>query len=164
MKNTLLLGLALSSFTAFAAEEFVPLDMKLGYWETTSEIGESDMVKNMLANLPEAQREQVRAMMKSQIKTQIVKQCITKESLQNMEQQMKDSFGKENQCDFTVTSSTRREFIGNLNCGDNITTIHTKVINPKRNESDVVSEMGGMGSTKLRTIAEWKSDTCPAGV
>jgi hypothetical protein len=42
-----------------------------------------------------------------------------------MDKQMREAFGDQQQCKFNVTKSNNKEFIGELNCAGNITTIHT---------------------------------------
>ena len=164
MKITLFLSLMFTAFYANANETIVPLDVELGYWETTSEMSENDMLNEMLANMPESQRAQMRAMMESKMKPPVVKQCITEDSLKDMDKQLREAFGGQQQCKFKVIKSTNKEFIGELNCVGNITTVHTKVITSKRHESNVVSNVAEMGTTNIHTIAEWKSATCPAGL
>ncbi|MGK0499143.1 MAG: tRNA A22 N-methylase [Oceanicoccus sp.] len=39
-----------------------------------------------------------------------------------------------------------------------------KVINSKRQESNVEIIIAGMGGTKLRILSEWKAGTCPKGL
>lgn len=164
MKTLLTIGLITLSSMAYADVELVPLDMEFGYWETTTEMLESEALKNVLASVPEAQRDQVRAMMASQTKMPITKQCITAETFENFEEKFKESMGGQTSCKFIFTKSTSQEFSGSLNCGAMVTTLHTKVINSKRQETEAVSTAGQMGQTKIRNIAEWKSATCPADV
>ena len=47
------------------------------------------MIKQMLANMPESQRAQMRAMMESEMKPPVVKQCITEDSLNDMDKQLR---------------------------------------------------------------------------
>jgi hypothetical protein len=162
MKKTLLLSLLITAFSAHSDNNIVPLDMTLGYWEITSEIGENDIIDKMLASMPESQRAPMRAMMESNMKPPVVKQCITEGSMKDMDKQLKKSFGGEQQCQFTVAKSTSTEFMGELNCEGNIITIHTNVITPKRHEATVVSNIAQMGTMNIRTVTEWKTATCPA--
>jgi len=164
MKKAVFFSLLFAPFYASADQTIVPLDMELGYWEITSEMGKNDILDKMLAAMPESQRPQMRAMMESNMKPPVVKQCITLDSLKNMDQQLRETFGGQQQCKFEVTKSTNREFMGELNCGGNMTTIHTQVISTKRHHSDVVSNMAEMGSANIQTVAEWKSAVCPAGL
>lgn len=167
MKVLLTAGLLLSVLTAHAEVEIVPLDMKLGYWETTTQIEQSDMMKNMLKNIPEAQRANMQAMMQGSMQMPVVKQCVTKESLKDMEAQIKQGLGKQKgaeSCQFSATKSTSKEFMGSLTCASIPTTIHSKVINAKHHESTVISNVPNMGSNKIRSTGKWVSNTCPAGV
>ncbi len=143
--------------------ELVPLDMELGYWETTTQID----VEGMLASIPEEQRAAIRGMMGSKMKIPVIKQCITQDSLKDMEAQMRKSFkSADNDCDLQVTKSTSQEFNGVLTCagGATKTTISTKSISSKRLESQINTDMGGLGQNNIKTIGEWKSATCPDGV
>jgi hypothetical protein len=161
MKKILAIGLTLITHISYADVEIVPLDMELGYWETTAEVLESGAIANMLANLPESQRAKVRAMMKSKIQIPIVKQCITSDSFKDFEEKFRNSMGGQESCKFNIQKSTSQEFIGELNCEGNPTVIHTRSINSKRQESEVVSSAGEIGQSKIRTVAEWKSSVCP---
>lgn len=169
MKNLLITGLLISAATAHADINIVPLEMALGYWETTTKIEKSDMMENMLKNLPESQRAKVKEMMagSSSMQVPVVKQCITKDSLKDMGAQIKEGLGKHESaenCQFNVTKSNAKEFIGSLVCAGMPTTIHSKVINAKHHESEVISQIPGMGSNKILSTGKWVSSTCPAGV
>lgn len=163
MKKLFLLLFVIATHQVKADVELVPLNMELGYWETTSEMD----IEAMLASIPEAQRETIRAMMSRKMKIPVIKQCITQESLNDMEKQMKESFKSAgNDCDLQVKESTSQEFSGVLTCagGQTKMTISTKSINSKRIESQVMANMGAMGLNNIKTVGEWKSATCPDGV
>lgn len=148
---------------AKAGVELVPLNMELGYWETTSQMD----IEAMLASIPEEQRAAIRGMMSSKIKIPVIKQCITQQSLNDMEAQMKESFKSAGtDCDLQVNKSTSAEFNGVLTCADGATKmiINTQSINSKRIESQVTANMGGMGTNNIKTTGEWKSATCPDGI
>jgi hypothetical protein len=163
LQKIVALSIIISAFNANAEIKLVPLDMDPGYWETTTEMGESDIIKNMIANMPEAQRAKMREMMKSKMKIPMVKQCITEESFKDMEKKMREGMGDNaKNCQFDTKKSTNKEFIGVLDCSHSKFTIHTKVINSKHNESSAVADMGAAGLNKIRTISKWKSTTCPA--
>jgi len=164
MKPNLLLGFMFAPLYAHAGQAIVPLDMELGYWEITSEMGKNDIIDQMLASLPESQRAQMRAMMEGNMKPPVVKQCITEASLKDMDKQLQEALGAQQHCQFEVTKSTNKEFMGELNCSGNMTTVHTKVISSKRQESNVITNMADMGSANIRTIAVWKSNICPSGL
>lgn len=163
MKKLFLLVLIIATYQVKADVNLVPLDMELGYWETTSQMD----IEAMLASIPEEQRAAIRGMMSSKMKIPVIKQCITKESLKDMEAQMKESFKSAGaDCDLQVNKSTSEEFSGVLICagGASKMTISTKSINSKRIESQVLANMGGMGENNIKTIGEWKSATCPDGI
>ena len=101
-ENHLHAQLNIPSFYVHADEIIVPLDMKLGYWETTTEIGENVMIKQVLANMPESQRAQMRAMMESEMKPHVLKHCITKDSFKDMDKQLREAFSGQQQCKFKV--------------------------------------------------------------
>ncbi len=164
MRKIFFFSLMLTAFYANADEKIVPLDMELGYWEIRSEMGESEMLKEMLASVPESQRAQVRAMMDSSMKLPIVKQCVTEALLKDMGKQIRESLSGQKECLFKVIKTTNKELEGEFNCSGNISTIHTKVISSKRHEGEVNSVVEGVGAHNMRMISEWKSATCPAGV
>lgn len=164
MKVITILALSLGSFNAVAETELVPLDIEPGYWETSVEIEQSQMIKDMLANLPAAQREMVLKQMESSMPDSVSKQCLTEESIKDMEKQLRENLGSQgDSCDFNVTKSTSTEFLGEINCQNIPTVVHTKVINSKRQESVATSTVPGMGETKVVMIGEWKSAACPTG-
>ncbi|MBL4672874.1 MAG: DUF3617 family protein [Arenicella sp.] len=93
MKKILFICLCLTASTSYAEVDVVPLDMELGYWETTTEIVESEAIKSMLANLPESQRDQVREMMKNKTQLSVVKQCITSDFFEDSRRNLKNQWG-----------------------------------------------------------------------
>lgn len=163
MKKLFIVLLIVATHQVRAEVELVPLNMELGYWETTSEMD----IEAMLASIPESQRATIRAMMSSKMKMPVIKQCITQASLKDIEKQMMESFKSAgNDCDLQVNKSTSEEFSGVLTCGGGGTkmTIKTQSINSKRMESQVIANVGGMGENNITTIGQWKSATCPEGV
>ena len=167
MKNLLFLGFLIAAMTVRAEIEMVPLDMKLGYWETNVEMLQSEAMNKALENIPEAQRAMMQKMMRSKMKMPATKQCITDDSFKDMEKKIRESMGDQEagqDCNFKVINSNSKELHGKLSCKGMKTFIHTKVINPKRHESTVESTVAGMGETKLSLLAEWKAETCPEGL
>lgn len=163
MKKIYVFLLIITASQVKADVELVPLDMELGYWETTTQID----VEGMLANIPEEQRATVRGMMSSKMKIPVIKQCITQDTLKDMEAQIRTSFkSADNDCDLQVIKSTSQEFNGVLTCAGRATkmTINTKLINSKRLESEINTGMGGMGQNNIKAIGEWKLEVCPEGV
>jgi len=168
MNKRLLLGfLALAAVNTASAEvKMVPLDLALGYWETNAEILESDALTKMLQSVPEAQRETMREMMASGMKIPPTMQCITADSFKDMEKQMRESLGDQAtgmECKFDIASSSSKAFSGKLKCTNMEANIQTKVINSKLQESVLESNVAGIGGTKLKMTAQWKSETCPEG-
>lgn len=163
MKKLTALALILTAYTATAEIKLVPLDMELGYWETTTEIEESEMMRNLLASVPEAQRGKMREMMQGAIETAVDRQCITADSFKDMEKQMQEAMGGElgQNCQFEIIKSTDQEMSGSVTCAGIPSTIYTKVINSKRHESTVISVVPGVGENRIRSTAQWKSATCP---
>jgi hypothetical protein len=155
-------------FTVIASQakadvDFVPLDMELGYWEITTQVN----LDEMLANIPEEQREMMGQMMASTMKIPVIKQCITQDTYNNMQTKMMDSFESiDSDCELQVIKSTAQEFSGVVTCAAGATkiTINTKAVNSKRHESQISTNAGGMGQHNIKTIGEWKSASCPDGV
>jgi hypothetical protein len=167
MKSLVLFCLFFTAFNLSAEETLVPLDMELGYWETTIEIEESEMIRNLLASMPESQRAMVKEMMTSKIQSSVGRQCITAETLKDAEKQIRESLsgeGIDERCELVVVKSSSKEFVGTVACTGLSSQVHTKVINSKRNETTVVADVGGMGENKINSVAQWKSSDCPAGL
>ncbi len=166
MKKIAVLSLLIATGFANAEVTFVPLDMALGYWETTTHVEESQMMKDLLANMPEEQRAMVSEMMKRKMEMAVSNQCITEESFKDMESQIKRSLSAAvNDCGLQVTKSTPQEFKGVFVCeGSGPIIISTKAIHSKRNEAQLNAEMSELGLNNIKTISEWKSATCPEGV
>ena len=162
-KPLAILSLTLISLTATAEQKIVPLDIDPGYWKTTVEIEQSQAIKDMLANLPEDQREMVMKQMESSMQSSTSKQCVTEESINDMEKMMREGLGSQgNSCELEVSKSTSTELIAEMKCQGVATVIHTKVINSKRQETTATSNGAGVGETKVNMVVEWESETCPA--
>jgi hypothetical protein len=121
----------------------------------------------MLENVPEAQRPMMQEMLASNMKIPTTKQCIREDSFKDLEKKMQETLGaqtKGENCKFEVISSSKKAFSGKLICENMQALIKTTVINSKRHESTAESIMEGVGSTKLKMVAEWKSASCPEGL
>lgn len=167
MKKIALFFTVIAASYTVADVELVPLNMELGYWETTTQIEANEIMTNMLANLPEAQRAAINEMMKSKMKLPVVKQCVTEATFKNMAAQIKDSlsnYDATQNCELQVVSSTSETFSGVLACAEHLTTVTTSVINSKRHETDVSTNMGGLGQNKIKTTGKWISATCPENI
>jgi hypothetical protein len=155
---------ARATVTSYADVDFVPLDMELGYWETTTQLGHSEAIRNILAGMPESQRVNFLEMLKSKTQVSVVKQCISSETRNNIDQKIIGSMAGSKNCDFKLIKSTSQQFTAELNCAGQPTFIQTKVINSKRQDTVVIKSMGAMEQNTITTIAQWKSPVCPADV
>lgn len=156
---------ALAAFTPFigSATNIVIPDIELGHWETTTD--SSDFIEQALASVPEASRDMVRKMMEDKMKSSShSQQCITEDVLNNFDQQMKSALGDNKDCQLEVMKSTKTNLVAAMNCPGSAIQINTRFINPKYSESVVISHVDGMGATKIKMSAKWKSNTCPAGI
>lgn len=164
MKNYFVLGPLLAATAVTAQTTLVPLDIELGYWESTTKIEESEMMKSVLASVPEAQRAQMRQMMHSGINSTVGRQCVTEKSFADMKNMLKETYGGDNEqgCKLDVIKSSDKEFLGSMTCAGMPSTIHTQVINSKHHKSTVINAVPGMGENKVVSSSQWKSAECPA--
>lgn len=163
MKKLILCSLAcFISLTSFAKEIVVP-EMELGHWVTTTDI--SAMLEKTLSSVPEASRAMMRKMMEKEMKeSSTSEQCITKESLSNFDQQIKETLGDNSHCKFDVIESNSKTLIATLKCSDSLIQINTKFINSKLSKSTITSDVTGIETTKITSTTEWKSSVCPKGL
>jgi hypothetical protein len=163
MKKIIITLLIVCTPLSISATEIVAPDMELGHWVTTTDT--SDIIEQTLAAMPEASRATMRKMMQTQMKgTSTTEQCITKELLDNYEQQAQAAYAKQSDCEFNVVESTDKKFVATISCAGTLSTINTKFISAKLNESTVTTKLEGGGETKIATVSEWKSSTCPKGL
>ena len=160
------LALAPISAQEDANKEIVPLDTELGYWESTTDMGE--MIKQMLSNLPESQRAQMAELMKGETENPVTQECVTAQTQKDFGKSMVESFGASDQCKLVVIKSTSTEFEGAVDCDESAIAasaqIHMKLSDSKHFETTTVSTVNGVEASNTRTVSEWKSATCPAGV
>lgn len=164
MKKSLFLSIFLTHGIANAENTIVPLDMEFGYWEFRTEMLESEMMTKMLESMPESQRAMVSDMMKNKLKFPTVKQCITADDFESFEEKFKESMGGNMNCDIEIQESSSKEFLGKFVCDTHTMQIKTRAINTKRQETEIMSDMAGQGLTKMRSVGEWQSSTCPDGI
>ncbi|MFK8068703.1 MAG: DUF3617 domain-containing protein [Gammaproteobacteria bacterium] len=163
MKKTMIFFLIFCSPLFVSAVEITPPDMDLGHWVTT--VDSSAMMKQMLANVPEESRAMVEEMMKKQMQeSSSSEQCITQEILESFDKQMETAFSREQDCDFNISESTSEKFVADFNCPGSSTHIVTNVINSKRSESLITTQVDGMDKTTITSVSEWKSAVCPEGI
>jgi hypothetical protein len=182
MKFTTIAALALFSLpVGGAAQEFTPLDLKLGLWETTTKSEMSGMPmsampqipEETLAKLPPAQRAQIEARMKGMGGPQnmTVRNCITRDSLARGAQ-----FGKaDNTCAYKVVSSSSSKQEMHMDCTKGQTKMSGDVTVERVDSDHVKGTMAmksGDSSTpvnmKMSFDTKWISADCgdvkPAGV
>jgi len=162
MKKLTMFVLAFCAPAIVAATEVVVPDMELGYWVTTADT--SSMIEKALASMPEASREMMRNMMQEKMKESATsRQCITKETMSNFDEQMKEAFAENPSCKFTVTESTKSKFSATVSCDGTTSLLTTNFVSARRNESTITSSVPGMGETTITSVSEWTSSTCPGG-
>ncbi|MFK8031498.1 MAG: DUF3617 family protein [Gammaproteobacteria bacterium] len=160
MKKTIALLVIACSPLVATAVEITPPNMDVGLWVT--EVDQSAIIEQALSRVPESSREMVRGMMeKKMAESARTEQCITKETLANFDQEMKDTFSEQKDCELDVKESTSEKFVAELLCSEAAINIVTKVINSKRNESTLTTNIPGMGETVITSVSEWKSAECP---
>ena len=163
--TTLLLGL---SSLAIAKTKYVPLDIKTGMWTYTTDLGNSDMMKEALKNVPAAQREMVKKMMASKnsfIKPQM--HCITEAELKDAEKQFNKGYSKNKgmkDCKMVVVKSSAKQFLGKMVCKDKKQSMAmgVNVIDSKNTVTKVKGSFanpGGKPST-IKIKGKWVSSSC----
>lgn len=161
-KVTLLFLLCGTPLMASAVEIVAP-DMELGHW--TSTVDQSAMIEQMLAQIPPESRAMAKSMMENQMReASVTQQCITPEILSNFDGQMQEAFSAANNCNFAVSESTSKKFVGKMVCPGSIINIETRVVHSKRNESIITTEIAGMDKTTITSVSEWQSAVCPEGI
>jgi hypothetical protein len=160
MKIRILFTLICSSPLLLSAAEITPPNMELGHWLTT--VDQSAVIESALASLPESSRAMVKKMMEEKMRDSgASEQCITKDTLSNFDKQVKNAFGAGNSCELNVTESTDEKFVAAINCSGTVIHVTTNIVNSKRNETTVVSNMPGMGETTVASVSTWQSSVCP---
>jgi len=163
MKNIITFFVVSFAAMTVTASEIKALNMDIGHWVTT--VDQSAMIEQMLAQIPEESRAMMQDMMKKKIQeASTSEQCITAETLENFDEQLKNSFSKELNCTFNVSTSTSEKFVGDLSCPGSTIHIETSVVNSKRNESKITTKINGMDDTTMTSVSEWKSKNCPQGL
>lgn len=161
-KATLLFLLCGTPLVASAVDIVAP-DMELGHW--TSTVDQSALIEQMLAQVPPESRAMAKGMMEKQMQaSSVTQQCITPKMLSNFDDQMKEAFSAARNCDFAVSESTSEKFVGKMICPGSIINIETNVVNPKRSESIITTEVAGMDKATITSVAEWQSAVCPEGI
>lgn len=163
MKNLIFITFAFFAPSVFSQPAITPPDMTPGHWVTTADM--SSIIEQTLASMPEESRDMMRGMIEARMKdSSVTEQCITEETLNNFEQQVKEAFSNETNCELNVAESTSKKFVLTLQCPDSDIQVTTNIINDKRTETTVVTNVAGLGETAISSVSEWQSATCPANL
>jgi|GEM_PF-1569246 len=148
---------------AFSATEIVVPDLDLGHWVTT--VDTSELVEKALAAVPASSRAMLKNIIEQQLQgASTSDQCITQETLDNFDDQIKEGFGNQTNCEFNIIESSSEKFVATMQCPEADLRAETNIISSKRNESTLVSDVAGMGKTTIKSVSEWVSSDCPAGL
>lgn len=159
MKFTMILLLSLFSFNSFAG--FVPMDIKVGMWEYTTDMGKNNFLEDKLAAMPEAQRAMVKKMMAAQMKkmNKPVKQCLTKEQLNNPMHFFKKS---SKDCTLAISKSTKSKFEGEMKCKNGMKNVKIDVVavNSKKLNTTAIINLPNGSKKKITSVGVWLSAGC----
>jgi hypothetical protein len=177
MRTAILLGLTLLwPLASWAADNYKPLDVKLGLWETSmtnQTTGMPPLPEELLARLTPDQRAKMEAAMKARAakgpQTRVNRSCLTKDQLNNAL-----TFGSEGSvaaaaCKRTViTSSSTKQDI-RFDCSDEKSnmkgsgTVHVEALNSENVKGTMqVTATGGGNNMNIQTSfsAKWLSADC----
>lgn len=158
MKKLIIATFALYSSFITQANELVVPDLELGHWVTVSDA--SDFIEQALASIPKESRAMARQMMEANLKnSSTTEQCITKSTLENFEEEIKNAFGDSN-CALNIQESNKKGFALTMNCQGAAIQINTVFINSKLSESSITSKVEGMPATTIKAVSKWKSKAC----
>jgi len=174
MRNAILLGLTLLwPLALFAADDYKPLDVKLGLWESTltsQTTGMPPLPEELLSKLTPDQRARMEAAMKARAakgpQTRVTKSCLTKDQLDKAL-----TFGSEGNaaCKRTLINSSSTKQDIRFDCSDEKSgmkgsgTVHVEAINSENVKGAVqVSAAGGANNmnTQMSFSAKWVSSDC----
>lgn len=158
MKKLIIATFVLStSFLSHANEMVVP-ELELGHWITVSDT--SDFIEQALSSVPEESREFARQMMKTKLESaSTTEQCITENTLQNFDEQIKNAFG-DSRCDMNIQESNENNLAIIMTCPGSVINIKTAFINTKLSESTITTVIDGMPSSTIKAVSKWKSKAC----
>ena len=172
MRNKILLGLTLLwPLASWAADDFKPLDVKLGLWEstvTTDTAGAPPIPEEVLSKMTPEQRARMEAVIKGRQgagpQSRVTKSCLTKEVLDKSL-----SFGDEGkgECKRTVVSSSSSKRDMHLECTNGAMKssgdIHMEAINSENIKGSSTMNVANAGrnmSIKINYSAKWISADC----
>ncbi len=149
----------------YAKRDFVPLNIKPGYWEYKSDMSADSFLKGKLANMPKAQQAMVRKMMEKQNKP--VYQCITKDQIKDARKQFHNAKKKGKafkDCKMVVKKSTKTIFVAEMKCPVKARSMkmETTVKNSKNIRTKVYLNVERGGPKTITSIGKWVSRNCPS--
>ena len=170
MKTRILLVLAFLTPLAGWAVDPVPMDVKLGLWETTltnqTDIS-SMMPPEMLSKLTPEQRAQMEAAMNGRggPRTSTTKRCVTKDTI-NEELTSASTANRQVNCTRTFVTSTSTKQVIHMECtsgtmkssGD----VQVEVIDRENSKGSMVMTSGGGrgGNMKMAWTSKWLGADC----
>ena len=169
MKTRILLVLAFLTPLASWAVDPVPMDVKLGLWETTltNQMDISSMIPaDALASLTPDQRAKMEAAMQGRggPRTSVTKHCVTRETVN--EALSSAGNNREQNCTRTFVTSTSSKQAIHLECtmgtmktsGD----VQVEVINRENTKGSMVmtSQGGRGGNVKMEWTTKWLGADC----
>jgi hypothetical protein len=160
---------ASGSKSSQAEGKLMPLDVKLGLWQTTTKVtvaGQMPIPADMLNRLTPEQRARMEARMKAHsdahTTTQTHQSCLTKEDLEHYK-----SFPVDDKCNSTILSSTSKSAKAKITCdvegmrGDG--TYEVEALDPEHVKGSSQVVMTGNGQTRNvdgTFSSEWLSSSC----
>jgi len=172
MKTVLFLAIAfLYPLASWAADDFKPLDVKTGLWESTvtnQMSGQLPIPAEALARLTPEQRTRIEEAMKARAsqgaKTTTNKSCITKDQLNKP---MTFDQDKKNNCKSTLVRSSSSEQDIRMECSENNmqanAAVHIQTVNSENVKGTVQVTATGGGNTmnsQSSFSAKWVSSDC----
>jgi hypothetical protein len=171
VKTPILLGMAFLTPWAGWAVDPMPMDVKLGLWESTVSTqiaGMPALPPELLAKMTPEQRAKMEAAMQGRggggARTNSTKHCVTKETLSQML-----SFGdnRAQNCKKTLVSSTGTKQVVHMEC-TTATTLSTgdlqfEAVNRETIKGSMVMNAGPGGrgmSSKMEFTSKWLSSDC----
>jgi hypothetical protein len=173
MRNAILAGLTmLAPLALWAADNYTPLDVKLGLWESTSSnqmSGTPPVPEELLSRLTPEQRAKMEAAMKAQMakaaQPKTTKSCLTKEELNKPM-----LFGNDTSfCKPTLITSTSSKQEIHFDCSDDKNSlkaagnVHIEALNSENvKASGQVTSSDGANKMNMQTSysAKWLSADC----
>jgi hypothetical protein len=171
VKTRILLVMAfLTPFAGWAADP-VPLDVKLGLWETTI-ANQSDMSAmlppEMLAKLTPAQRAQLEAGRQGRggRGMSASKHCVTKETINEAFAAGNRGYAREMKCTQTFVTATSSKMVMHMECTSETmktsSDIQVEAIDREHTKGSIVTTSAGgrSGNMKMEMTSKWLGPDC----